>query len=87
MLQVFYLLRMFCNGFQVSFRCFCECYRHMFQMLHLDVSKVDRGVLHMLQPAAAVGCARGHAGRRRRAGSGEGANAAWSRVGRSRCGG
>jgi hypothetical protein len=46
-----------CNGFQLFFRCFRKCFRTflssvsfvffcMFQLLHLDDSKVDR-VLHM----------------------------------------
>jgi hypothetical protein len=46
---------MFCNGFQVFLQVFhtyvssvSSAYRSMFQMLHLDVLKVDR-VLHMLQ--------------------------------------
>jgi hypothetical protein len=56
----------------------------MFQMLHLDISKVDQDVLHMLHPATAVGCARGRAGRQRHVGSGEGADAASSRVGHRR---
>jgi hypothetical protein len=60
MLQVFYLNVVYvCNGFQVFFHVFLQVFhrhvssalsifRRIFQMLHLDVSKVDR-VLHMLQ--------------------------------------
>ena len=76
------------------FMCFCNyfrlissvslVFRHILQVLHLDVSKVDR-VLHMLQcdpPAvAAGGGARGRAGRRRRVGSGGGVDTVWGRVG------
>ena len=56
-LQVFYLnVAYVCNDFQMFFRRFCKCFRRLFQvfhvsffmlqLLHLDVSKVDR-VLHM----------------------------------------
>jgi hypothetical protein len=30
------MLHMFCNGFQVFFSCFCECFRHIFQVFHLS---------------------------------------------------
>ena len=60
MLQVFYLdvayifviafqvfLGFFANVLDACFKCFI-CLRHMLQMFHLYVSKVDQ-VLHMLQ--------------------------------------
>jgi hypothetical protein len=54
MLQVFYLHVACVQWFSSVFRCFCKCFRRMFhlfsfytlQVLHLDISKVDR-VLHM----------------------------------------
>jgi hypothetical protein len=58
MLQVFYLdVTCVCNDFQTFFKCFFQLFqkhvssvssifRRMLQLLHLDVSKVDR-VLHM----------------------------------------
>ena len=56
-LQVFHLdVAYVCNGFQIFFRHFRKCFKHfvlsvssiffcMLQLLHLDISKVDR-VLH-----------------------------------------
>jgi hypothetical protein len=43
MLQVFYVdIAYICNGFQVFVRCFRSVFFCMLQVLHLDVSKVDR---------------------------------------------
>jgi hypothetical protein len=61
MMQMFYLdVAYVYNGF----KCFCKCFRHMFQMfylfsdicyrlLHLDISKLDRG-LHLPPRLSAV---------------------------------
>jgi hypothetical protein len=76
------MLRIFAMGF----KCFCKCFRRIFQVfhlssddmlqvLHLDVSKVDQ-MFHMFQcdpPAAAAGGAREVEW---------GADATWGRVGR-----
>jgi hypothetical protein len=39
------------------FQVFCKCFRHMLQMFHLDIAKVDM-MLHMLQwdPPATSAC-------------------------------
>jgi hypothetical protein len=76
-------LQWFSSVFQVSFASVSEAYfklfhlsfRRMLQVLHLDISKVDR-VLHMLQCHPPVAAARG--GRERAqmpCGVGQGANA------------
>jgi hypothetical protein len=50
----------------VHFKCFCKCFKHMFQvfyfffcmlkMLHVNILKVDRGVAYEI----CVGSGRGH---------------------------
>jgi hypothetical protein len=30
------MLRDFCNGFQVFFRCFCKYFKRLFQVFHLS---------------------------------------------------
>jgi hypothetical protein len=40
------MLRNVCNSFQMFFRCFCKCFRRMFQAFHL--SSFIRGMLQVL---------------------------------------
>ena len=65
------IFRCFCNYFRLMFQVL-HLFRCMLQVLHLNILKIDR-VLHILQcnlHVVAAGGVRGRAGRRHRVGSG-----------------